>query len=84
MDMSTYASRSEFSLSRLSGLIIGMALGALAMYAFDPRQGRRRRHEARDKLHSASLKTRRKVDAKSRHLANRAKGLQAKASHLLH
>lgn len=68
----------------LSGLMIGLALGALAMYAMDPRQGKRRRHEARDKLYSASLKTRRAIDAKSRHFANRAKGLQAKASHLLH
>jgi hypothetical protein len=67
-----------------SGLMIGMALGALAMYAMDPRQGKRRRHEARDKLYSTSLKTRRLIDAKSRHFSNRAKGFQVKANHLLH
>lgn len=82
--MNRYADNHANSPSRLSGLLIGMALGALAMYAFDPGQGKRRRHEARDKLTSAALKTRRKVDAKSRHFANRAKGIQAKASHLLH
>ena len=78
--MNRYASKA-FS---LSGMLVGMALGALAMYAMDPRQGKRRRHEARDKLYSASLKTRKTIDAKRRHFANRAKGLQAKASHLLH
>ncbi|MGV3743304.1 MAG: YtxH domain-containing protein [Burkholderiaceae bacterium] len=67
-----------------SGMVLGLALGALLMYAMDPRQGKRRRHEARDKLYSASLKTRKKIERKSRHFANRAKGLQAKASHLLH
>jgi hypothetical protein len=77
--MSRYANR----ISPWSGLMMGMALGALAMYAMDPRQGKRRRHEARDKLYSKSLKTRRLIDAKTRHFSNRAKGLQAKASHLL-
>lgn len=78
--MNRYASR----LSPLSGLLVGMAVGMLAMYAMDPRQGRRRRAETRDKLVSASRKARRKIDAKSRHFANRAKGLQARASHMLH
>jgi gas vesicle protein len=70
--------------SRFMGLLIGMALGMLAMYAMDPRQGKRRRAEAKDKLYSASRKTRKAIDAKSRHFANRAKGMQAKANHLLH
>lgn len=77
--MKRYANK----VSPWSGLMIGMALGALAMYAMDPRQGKRRRHEARDKLYSTSLKTRKLIDAKSRHFSNRARGLQAKASHLL-
>jgi gas vesicle protein len=80
-DHSSNYARNSFS---LSGLILGLALGALAMYAMDPRQGRRRRHEARDKLYSASRKTRKAIDRKSRHFANRAKGMQAKANHLLH
>jgi gas vesicle protein len=78
--MNRYASNS----SRLSGLLIGVAAGMLAMYAMDPKQGKRRRAEVRDKLYSASLKTRRKIDAKSRHFANRAKGLRVKMSHMLH
>ncbi|MDQ9169687.1 YtxH domain-containing protein [Oxalobacteraceae bacterium R-40] len=77
--MKRYANK----VSPWSGLMIGMALGALAMYAMDPRQGKRRLHEARDKLYSTSLKTRKLIDAKSRHFSNRARGLQAKASHLL-
>lgn len=78
--MNRYVSK----VSPLSGLVIGIAAGMLAMYAMDPGQGKRRRAEVRDKLVSASLKTRRKIDAKSRHFANRAKGLQARAGRLLH
>ncbi len=67
-----------------SGLLLGLALGALAMYAMDPRQGKRRRNQARDKLFSASRKTRKTLERKSRHFANRAKGMQIKAGQLLH
>jgi hypothetical protein len=70
--------------SQFMGVLLGMALGMLAMYAMDPRQGKRRRAQAKDKLFSASRKTRKAIDAKSRHFANRAKGMQAKANHLLH
>jgi hypothetical protein len=82
--MDHYANTASGKPSRLMGMLIGMALGMLAMYAMDPRQGKRRRAEAKDRLFSASRKTRKTLNAKSRHLANRAKGMQAKANHLLH
>lgn len=81
---SKHSSKNAGKTLSISGLMIGLALGALAMYAMDPRQGKRRRNETRDKLLSASRKTRKAIDAKSRHFANRMKGLQAKASHLMH
>jgi hypothetical protein len=81
---STTPGSSSSQPSRFAGLLLGLALGALAMYAMDPRQGKRRRAEVKDKLYSASLKTRKTIDAKSRHFANRAKGMQAKANRLLH
>jgi hypothetical protein len=82
--INTTSSGSSSMPSRFAGLLIGMALGMLAMYAMDPRQGKRRRAEAKDKFYSASRKTRKAIDAKSRHFANRAKGMQAKANQLLH
>jgi gas vesicle protein len=82
--MDHYTNTTSEKPSRFTGLLIGMALGMLAMYAMDPRQGKRRRAQVKDKLYSASLKTRRVFDAKSRHFANRAKGMQIKANQLLH
>jgi len=55
------------------------ALGALTMFLFDPDRGNRRRALAKDKMQSAVSKTRKQLDAKSRDLANRAKGLRHEA-----
>jgi hypothetical protein len=38
---------------------------------------------ARDKIYSAGVKTRKRIDAKSRDLANRSKGLRAGARHMM-
>jgi len=38
---------------------------------------------AKDKAYSMATRTRKQIDAKTRHLANRAKGLQAEAKHLM-
>ncbi len=69
--------------SNINWLLGGLALGALAMFLMDPDRGRRRRALAKDKMHSATVQTRKRIDAKSRDLANRAKGLQAEARHIL-
>lgn len=58
------------------------ALGALTMFLFDPDRGNRRRAMARDKMYSAVVKTRKQIDAQSRDLANRAKGLRHDAGEL--
>lgn len=71
------------NVSRVNCLVGGMALGALMMFLLDPDKGRRRRALARDKMSSAAVRTRKRIDAKSRDLANRAKGLRAEASHIL-
>jgi len=49
----------------------GLALGALAMYIFDPVQGNRRRAAVRDKLHNMTAGTRSMYEAKSRDRGNR-------------
>jgi hypothetical protein len=69
--------------SEINWMLGGIALGALIMFLLDPSKGRRRRALARDKMHSATLKAHKRIDAKSRDIANRAKGLRAKASHIL-
>lgn len=60
----------------VAGMVLGaLALGALAMYLLDPQQGNRRRAVVRDKLYSVSRKSKLRAQAKSRDLANRAKGV---------
>jgi gas vesicle protein len=68
--------------SRMKWALGGAAVGALTMFLLDPEKGNRRRAEARDKMYSAMVKTRKQVNAKARDLANRAKGLRAEAGNL--
>jgi hypothetical protein len=53
----------------------GLGLGAAAMYLLDPNGGRRRRALIRDKAVGLSNDLRQTVEARSRDLGNRAKGL---------
>jgi hypothetical protein len=71
------------STGRANWLFSGLALGALTMFLLDPDKGRRRRALARDKIYSAGVKTRKRIDARSRDLTNRAKGLRAEARHMM-
>lgn len=71
------------STGRANWLFSGLALGAIAMFLLDPDKGRRRRALARDKMYSTGVKTRKRIDAKSRDLTNRAKGLRAEARHMM-
>jgi gas vesicle protein len=74
--------RHPTSVSRINWILGGAALGALTMFLLDPDKGRRRRALARDKMYSAAIRTGKRIDAKSRDVANRAKGLRAEASHI--
>ena len=65
--------------SRMKWMLGGLAFGALTMFLLDPDRGNRRRALARDKMYSAMVKGRKQINAKSRDLANRAKGLRAEA-----
>ena len=69
--------------SRFNWILGGLALGALTMFLMDPDRGRRRRALVRDKMYSAKVRTRKRIDATSRDLANRAKGLRAEARQIL-
>ncbi|MDQ6893659.1 MAG: YtxH domain-containing protein [Acidobacteriota bacterium] len=64
---------------RFAALLGGIGLGAAVMYVLDPQGGRRRRALARDKALSFANTTSRVVGARSRDLANRAKGVAAQA-----
>lgn len=68
--------------SKLNWMLRGAALGALAMFLLDPDKGRRRRALARDKMRSTAVRARKRINAKSRDLSNRARGLQAEIDHL--
>jgi osmotically-inducible protein OsmY len=60
-------------------LLGGLGLGAALMYVLDPERGKRRRGLVRDKAVSAARKAGERLDARSRDLRNRARGV---ASHL--
>lgn len=76
--------RNSTRISRIALVLGSAAIGAVIMYVLDPDRGRRRRALVRDKIYSAALQTRRNVYARSRDLANRTKGMYARARHTLH
>ncbi|MGH8503755.1 MAG: SRPBCC family protein [Gammaproteobacteria bacterium] len=59
--------------------LTGVALGAAAMYIFDPDKGRRRRALLRDQLVSGAIHLDDAVEVIARDFANRAQGLLAQA-----
>jgi len=65
-----------------AGIVASVALGAMAMYAFDPDKGRRRRALARDKAVSVLLDTRHAAGATRRDVTHRLEGLRARARRL--
>ena len=64
-------------------VVYSLALGALAMYVFDPDKGKRRRAIGRDKARSLLLDTRDAVGVTRRDVAHRVQGLRARARRLL-
>ncbi|SCY19184.1 hypothetical protein SAMN05216420_103127 [Nitrosospira sp. Nl5] len=75
--------RNSTNMSEVHWMLCGVALGAFAMFLLDPAKGNRRRALVRDKMYSALVRTRKRIDAKSRDVANRAKGLSAEVRHIL-
>ena len=65
-----------------AGIVASVALGAIAMYAFDPDKGRRRRALARDKAVSVLLDTRHAAGATRRDVTHRLEGLRARTRRL--
>lgn len=58
------------------------ALGAVAMYFFDPNQGRRRRAMARDTLRSTATKAGEAIDDTARDFGNRLTGTLVRVRHV--
>lgn len=69
--------------SSAAWMLGGFALGALAMFLLDPDRGNRRRALVRDKVYSAGITAQKAIDARSRDLANRARGVRAEVSSAL-
>jgi gas vesicle protein len=67
----------------LSGLATGLFLGALAMFIFDPEQGRRRRALARDKMVRYGNDMGDYVAGTAKDLSNRAYGVAKEAEGLV-
>ena len=59
----------------LTGLATGLFIGALAMFVFDPQQGRRRRALARDKVVRYGTDAADYVSTTAKDLGNRAYGV---------
>ena len=70
-----YFRRRDDSTTFLLGIATGLAVGALAMFIFDPQQGRRRRAIARDKAMHYGREAGKIVSSTSQDLKNRAYGL---------
>jgi hypothetical protein len=72
-------SKSE-SQRTVSGLLLGAALGAAAMYIFDPDRGRRRRALARDKVRGVIGNAAHLLDMAARDIKYRVRGLTVQAT----
>ncbi|MGH7826275.1 MAG: SRPBCC family protein [Candidatus Binatia bacterium] len=66
-------------MNRRLDVIAGLGLGACLMYIFDPRVGRRRRAQARDKMIRFTHKAGDSIGVTSRDLKNRVIGLAAES-----
>ena len=78
-----YFRRRDDSSTFLMGVATGLALGALAMFIFDPQQGRRRRALARDKMVHYGKQVGELASSTSQDLKNRAYGLAKEAEGLV-
>lgn len=65
----------------LAGLIVGAALGAVAMYLLDPQKGRTRRAHLQDKVFKYGRRTRRFGEKTASNIKNRVYGKIQEAQH---
>lgn len=62
-------------MTRLTKMLMGLAVGAAGMYFFDPRQGKRRRALVRDQWTHLKTQVPKQMEKKVRHLQNQAQGM---------
>lgn len=62
-------------MNRLTKMLMGLAVGAVGMYFFDPQQGKRRRALARDQWTHLKTQAPKQMEKKMRHLQNQAQGM---------
>lgn len=71
------------SVIRTIGILLGgLGLGAALMYVLDPERGKRRRAIVRDKAMAGAHKAGERLSARSRDVANRARGVAAEVKSL--
>ena len=70
-------------MKKLFGVMVSVAIGAVAAYMLDPERGRTRRALARDKAIAATNSMSDAFEGKSRHWSNIARGYMAEARGLL-
>jgi len=68
---------------RLLGVLFSVAVGSAAAYMLDPDRGRTRRALARDKAIAMSNRLNDRLEGRSRHWSNIARGYVAEARRLL-
>ena len=74
---------SRINSGRAMSFLAGAALGAVTMYFFDPKEGRRRRAVCTDQFRKLWHDTRDAAGVIGRDLGHRAQGLAAGARHLV-
>lgn len=71
------------SVIRTLGILVGgLGLGAALMYVLDPERGKRRRAVVRDKAVSGAHRAGQRIAARSRDVANRARGVASELKSL--
>jgi osmotically-inducible protein OsmY len=75
--MRLFAKEADSAIRTGAILLGGLGLGAALMYVLDPERGKRRRALARDKAVHAAHKASDRLQARSRDIRNRARGIAA-------
>ncbi|HEX8941187.1 MAG TPA: hypothetical protein VF763_13590 [Candidatus Limnocylindrales bacterium] len=73
----TISDRGDANPGALFGLLLGMLLGALTMFLFDPRLGRSRRIRLEQQAAALGRDARRAAEGTGEDMANRASGFAA-------
>ncbi len=69
-------------MSKRKKILVGIGIGALAAYLFDPSRGKTRRVQARDRMMGKSRRLSRKLQRTGRHVVSDAEGMKERIANL--